>query len=85
MSGPMAGTPEDPRRNDRWLRERAIALAIFVASLLVFTWPFVRSPAPPLGASYVDLLVAWTASVVVLGAAARVFGRRPPRRKDDDA
>lgn len=81
----MAEPPDDRRRNGRWLRERAIALTVLGAFLLVFTWPFVRWPPLSLEASYVHLLVAWLAAVVVLGAMARAFGRSRPGREDDDA
>ncbi len=80
----MAGNPDDRRHNARWLRERAVAVAVLAAFVLVFTWPFLRSPPLPLGASYLHLLFAWAVSIGALGAMARAFRRRS-KREDDDA
>jgi hypothetical protein len=81
----MRGSPDDRRRNDRWLRQRAVALGVLAGFLLVFTWPFVRSPPLTLGASYVHLLAAWAVAIVALVAMSRSFGGRPPGGEDGDA
>jgi hypothetical protein len=56
---------------------RAWAAALVVIGLLLFTWPFVRTPPLGLLHSYLHLLGSW--AIVVAGAAltARAIGRDP--------
>lgn len=56
-------------------RERAWAATIFFLGLLLFVWPFVRTPALPIALSYAHLLGSWLLAVVALHAMARLLGR----------
>lgn len=68
----------------RWERQRAWAASIFGFGLLLFVWPFVRTPPLAIGPTYAHLLGAWTLVVVALHLMARSLGRDAHRRRDDD-
>jgi hypothetical protein len=55
---------------------RAYTAAVLVAGLLLFCWPFVRSPPLGLLGSYAHLLGSWAALVVATACLARLIGRR---------
>jgi hypothetical protein len=55
-------------------------VVILVFALLVFTWPFVRTPPLTLGESYLHLLGAWLGVVILLHA----ISRNPERDDEDD-
>jgi hypothetical protein len=58
-------------------------VSILVVGLLLFTWPFVRTPLLPLGLTYAHLFAAWLAVLVTLHAMARALGRtRGAGRRD---
>ena len=80
--------PLDPRQEERsparWEPQRAWAVSILAFGLLLFTWPFVRTPHLPLGAAYAHLLGAWVAVILALAAMARAL-HRPGRRGGPDA
>jgi hypothetical protein len=59
---------------------RAWAGSIAVLGLLLFTWPFLRTPALPIGPSYAHLLGAWAIVVLALGLLARALGPGARRR-----
>lgn len=63
----------------RRIRHGAWAAFIAVAGLLLFTWPFVRTPHLGIGASYAHLLGAWAAIIVALGLLSRAIGRTRTR------
>jgi hypothetical protein len=63
-----------PRRPPR---RRAWAVSIVVLGVLLFTWPFLRTPLLGIGASYAHLLGAWAVVVVALALLARTLGRDP--------
>lgn len=67
----------------RWLSRGVTAGAVLIAALLVFSWPFVRSPRLPLALSYLHLLGAWAGVVVLLFAMSRALAREPPDDADD--
>jgi hypothetical protein len=57
------------------LSGRAWGTALVVLGILLFTWPFVRTPPLGLLGSYFHLLGAWAAMVVAIAATARALGR----------
>lgn len=67
----------------RWDRQRAWAASVFFLGLLLFVWPFVRTPPLSLGLSYAHLLAAWALVVVGLFAMSRSLGRARRRGGDD--
>ena len=75
----MAGGPgmqahrHDGTHGERW-RRRAWAASVGFLGLLLFTWPFVRTPPVGLGPTYAHLLGAWVAVVAALHAMARTIG-----------
>ena len=71
------------RPHVRWDRQRAWAATIFVAGLLLFVWPFVRTPPLPIGLAYAHLLGAWLLVVIALHAMARSIRRERRRRGRD--
>jgi hypothetical protein len=75
----MSRAPYDSTPRERLLRRGAWAASIFALGLLLFTWPFVRSPALDIGASYAHLLGAWAVIVVALAALSRASGRARSR------
>lgn len=74
-----------PRPPVRWQPERAWAATLCVAGLLLFVWPFVRTPPLSIGLSHAYLLGAWLLVVVGLRALARSLGRERGKRGRDDA
>jgi drug/metabolite transporter superfamily protein YnfA len=67
---------EDPVRTlDRRRRHGAWAVILAVIALMLFTWPFVRSPRLDIGRSYAHLLGAWAAVVVALALLGRAIRR----------
>lgn len=75
----MASTGDDATPRERHSRRRAWAASIAVVGLLLFTWPFVRTPPLGIGASYAHLLGAWAVIVLALGALSRATARARPR------
>lgn len=65
------------RRGDhpqlRWRRQRGWGAAILVAGLVLFVWPFVRTPPLSIGLSYAHLLASWLLVVAGLLAMARAL------------
>jgi hypothetical protein len=57
------------------LAGRAWVAALVGLGLLVFTWPFVRTPPLGLLGSYLHLLGAWAVMVLAIAATARALGR----------
>lgn len=80
--------PFERRTADRPLvrleRRRAWAATIFFLGLLLFVWPFVRTPPLPIGLSYGHLLASWLLVVVALLAMSRPrrHGRERGGRRD---
>ncbi|HEX9400378.1 MAG TPA: hypothetical protein VF912_09735 [Anaeromyxobacter sp.] len=72
----MFGRRGEARPAVRWQGRRALAASLAVLGLLLFTWPFVRTPLLGIGASYAHFLGAWALFVVALAALARSLGRR---------
>ncbi len=68
----------------RWRRQRVWAASILVVGLLLFTWPFVRTPPLGLGQTYVHLLWSWALVIAGLAAMARSLagGRDGGDRRD---
>ena len=69
---------EEERSSARWEPQRAWAASLIALGLLLFTWPFVRTPPLPIGQAYAHLLGAWLLVIAALGVMARSL-RRPPR------
>lgn len=75
---------EDPvRKLDRRRRHGAWAVILAVVGLLLFTWPFVRSPPLDIGRSYAHLLGAWASVVVALALLGRAVRRDGPAGDPD--
>lgn len=53
----------------------AWAAYVAVVGLLLFTWPFLRTPPLDIGRSYAHLLGAWIAVIAALALLARRLGR----------
>jgi hypothetical protein len=70
---------DDEGSTARWEPQRAWALSILAGGLLLFTWPFVRTPFLALGSSYAHLLGAWVVVIAALAGMARTL-RPAPRR-----
>ena len=70
----MHGRGDSGRSEGRLLRERAFAASILVAGLLLFVWPFVRTPPLDIGGSYAHLVGAWGVIVGLLALLARALG-----------
>jgi hypothetical protein len=62
-------------RSEPGLSGRAACAALVVVGLLVFAWPFVRSPPLGLLGSYLHLLGAWAVVIVLTALATRLLGR----------
>jgi hypothetical protein len=71
------------RPHARWDRQRAGAAAVFFLGLLLFVWPFVRTPPLSLGLSYAHLLASWALVVAGLYGLARSLAQRPRPGADD--
>jgi hypothetical protein len=69
-------------RNEPGLSGRACAAALVVGGLLVFCWPFVRSPPLGLPGSYLHLLGAWASVVALTALVTRVLGREETDRDE---
>ncbi len=72
-------TAGDETLRKRRIRHGAWAAFIAVLGLLLFTWPFVRTPPLGIGASYAHLLGAWAVIVIALGLLSRAIGRTRSR------
>jgi hypothetical protein len=66
---------EDSTPPDRRRRLQTGAASIVVVGLMLFAWPFVRTPLLPIGPSYAHLLGAWAAIVAALALLARAIAR----------
>jgi hypothetical protein len=66
---------EDVPRVERRLRLGAWAAWIAVLGLLLFLWPFLRTPLLGIGASYAHLLGAWAAVIIALALLSRAIGK----------
>ncbi len=75
----MSRPPDESTPRERQFRRSAWAASIFVLGLLLFTWPFVRTPALDIGASYAHLLGAWAVIVLALASLSRTTGRTRSR------
>jgi hypothetical protein len=60
------------------LSGRAWGIALVVTGLLLFCWPFVRTPRLGLLGSYLHLLGAWAAIIAGIAVTARALGRGEP-------
>jgi hypothetical protein len=67
---------------ERAFRRGAWATSIVVGGLLLFTWPFLRTPLLGIGLSYAHLLGAWAVIVGALALMARALGRDVRARGD---
>ncbi len=65
----------EERPGVRWRRQRAWAATILVGGLLLFLWPFVRTPPLSIGLSYAHLLGSWAVVIAALFSMARSLGR----------
>jgi hypothetical protein len=66
----------EPRRAaDRARAHGAAAVSLAALGLLLFVWPFVRTPPLDIGASYLHLMVSWVLVVTGLALLARSLGR----------
>ncbi|HEX9308227.1 MAG TPA: hypothetical protein VF894_12095 [Anaeromyxobacter sp.] len=81
----MAGRRGEVHPPARWRGRRASAASLAVIGLLLFTWPFVRTPPLSIGASYAHLLGAWVLFVAALVVLARALGQRDRVGGGDDA
>jgi crotonobetainyl-CoA:carnitine CoA-transferase CaiB-like acyl-CoA transferase len=72
----VPGERELERSTARWEPQRAWAVSILSLGLLLFAWPFVRTPPLAIGASYLHLLGSWLVVVGALAAMARALRRR---------
>jgi hypothetical protein len=68
-----------PRHREPW------AASIAVLGLLLFVWPFLRTPLLGLGASYAHLLGSWAVVVIALALLSRAIGRDAHREDDERA
>ncbi len=75
----MSRSPDHAARRERHFRRGAWAASIVVLGVLLFTWPFVRTPPLGIGASYAHLLGAWAVIVIALGLLSRAIGRTRSR------
>jgi hypothetical protein len=71
----MSRQPEEVSVPERRSRRAAWAWSIFTVGLLLFIWPFLRTPLLAIGPSYGHLLGAWAAIVVALALLSRAIGR----------
>lgn len=79
---PMPRQADDVTPRDRQLRRGAWAASIVIVGLLLFSWPFLRTPPLGLGASYAHLLGAWVVVIVALGLLSRAIARSGGARGD---
>jgi hypothetical protein len=78
----MSPRADEVTPRDRQFRRGAWATSIIVVGLLLFTWPFVRTPPLGIGSSYAHLLGSWAVIVLGLALLARALGRRNRPRGD---
>jgi hypothetical protein len=64
--------------------ERAWAASILVLGVLLFTWPFLRTPLLDIGRTYAHLLVGWALIVAALFAMSRALRPRDRERGGGD-
>jgi len=69
--------PEDGQSGSR-LSGRPWGVALVGLGLLLFCWPFVRTPPLGLLGSYLHLLGSWAAVIVGIAVTAHALGRREP-------
>jgi hypothetical protein len=74
----MPGHRDHDRPASRWETQRVWAASIVAGGLLLFTWPFVRTPRLDLALTYAHFLGAWAAVVAALWGLSRNVG--PPGR-----
>jgi hypothetical protein len=67
----VSGRDQDGPR----LSGRAWGIALVTAGVLLFCWPFVRTPPLGLAGSYLHLLGAWAAVILAIGLTARSLRR----------
>jgi hypothetical protein len=67
---------DDATPRERKFRRGAWAVSLAALGLLLFTWPFVRTPPLGIGPSYAHVLGAWAAVVLALALLSRTLGRR---------
>lgn len=67
----MSGRGQNGPGAKRTVRQRAAAAVLLILGLLLFTWPFVRTPPLPLGSSFLHVLGAWSIVVLALFAISR--------------
>jgi hypothetical protein len=72
-------------RSEPGLSGRACGAALIVGGLLLFCWPFVRSPPLGLLGSYLHLLGAWAAVIALTALAARALARGESGERGRDA
>lgn len=80
---PAPGAAEAGSPRERQHRGGAWAALVTVLGLLLFTWPFLRSPRLGIGAAYAHLLGAWAAIVAALALVSRALGRAARGRGRD--
>lgn len=78
----MSPRADEVTPRERQFRRGAWAIFIIVIGLLLFTWPFVRTPPLGIGSSYAHLLGSWTVIVVGLALLARALRRKARPRGD---
>lgn len=57
-------------------------MSVVVVGLLLFAWPFLRTPPLGMGGSYAHLLGAWALVIVALALLSRALARRRGARGD---
>ncbi len=83
--GPAAVRTDEELHPARWHGRRACAASIFALGLLLFTWPFVRTPPLGIAGAYLHLLGAWVVVIAALYALSRALGRADAGRGRGDA
>lgn len=73
MTSPEPGHPAARARTGAGA---VAAVALAALGLLLFTWPFVRTPPLGIGAAYLHLLGSWILVVAGLALLARALGNR---------
>jgi hypothetical protein len=71
----MARRAEDLSPRGRPRGRGGWASSVVVLGLLLFTWPFLRTPLLGIGLSYAHLLGAWALVVVALALLSRALAR----------
>jgi hypothetical protein len=78
----MVKRADDSTPRERQFRRGAWAMSVAALGVLLFTWPFVRTPLLAIGPSYAHLLGAWAVIVLALAILSRAIGRGRPARGD---